>query len=666
MDVGNIKTDGNDRARRNVMILFLSNFQFDDLNNGKRDADGEKLPARKTLKPAARYRITRGAAGREEVIEPECIQTNEAPIKDVLFQLNGNPLDAVFCFVTEKVKAEAVELWKEETEKDPRKYESHVELFWERLQAINEDEALRDRLKTPLTKERFHLVDFKESAPNPSEECIRATLEMKSEIKKYMENETDADGHKLSLQHCFLYADITGGMRTANMAMSAAMQLLQYDGAHLERVVYSDFAPKRELNPVSNVQPITDLYKLVAGVYAFTQYGRSEALNEYFAGETYEPLVELRKAMDAFSEAVQLCQTNPIENKLIALIEAMERFSGEAEDHKSAKVDLFKEMMPNLQDVYSAMADKKSDGTWEINRLKVIEWSIDNKLLQQAVTFCTEWLPKYLLEHSVLFTNDEEIQYYCNGLQTFRPGEKNFFIDFCTNNQDWKQIQNKTAHDKIKALIDGKQTLDAVKDALPKNFGPFLEDLARFLQTADKEMARGNICDSRLKDIAERIARNRKKTAAAVSVDEVKENLRTWVFDKGLAYFSVPEIENKYGGWTQVEIQKDNKKEKTEKIARQMLKRGMMKTALRDPEKAVYFIKEYTYIRTELRNKICHATEEESSRADAGEEPLTIQGVTKRLTGYLDEIKRIDLLTDPGKPKYAGRWKRKGEKEAAR
>ncbi len=64
------------RSERNVMILFLSNFLFDDLNRDKFSEDKKKLPTKNIRKPPANYEITRLNDGQKETIMPSCIQTN--------------------------------------------------------------------------------------------------------------------------------------------------------------------------------------------------------------------------------------------------------------------------------------------------------------------------------------------------------------------------------------------------------------------------------------------------------------------------------------------------------------------------------------------------------------------------------------------------------------
>ena len=355
------------RDKRNIMILFLSNFNFLSYKVDKLDENGHKILkadgkpeqyTRKYLPPAGRYRMDTLSEAGNEAPWVECIQTNEAPIKDVLLTLNGQPLDAVFCLVSDKVGGRAtgsdnVTVWEGKNSTASKSYTSEMNFFLEeRLPSINKDPKLQDVLREPLTPDIFRKVKFHEYKDDPSEESIHATVELESAIQKYMEHETDKNGNALSMENCYIYADITGGKRTANMAISAALQLLQYGGAKLQRVVYSDFDRDRKakenetkpVHPVSNVQPINDLYKLVAGVYAFTRYGRSEAFEDYFKGETYPPLVSLRKTMDKFSEAVQLCQEGLFESALQDLMKQLSVFLEEPESapNTSAKVKLFK------------------------------------------------------------------------------------------------------------------------------------------------------------------------------------------------------------------------------------------------------------------------------------------------------------------------------------
>ena len=84
---------------------------------------------------------------------------------------------------------------------------------------------------------------------------------MENEIKKNLLTEDKERNH--------LFADITGGLRTANMAMTAVIQLLQYEKIQVDLVLYS--YSSGDIRSVLDVRDVDSLYKLVAGVDAFTK-----------------------------------------------------------------------------------------------------------------------------------------------------------------------------------------------------------------------------------------------------------------------------------------------------------------------------------------------------------------------------------------------------------
>lgn len=579
----------NMRDERNVMVLFLSDFKLEDANENKQSESGEKRPAVYRLKESKPYAITRKNGDKDEEIKPLCIQTNEAPIKDVLYNLNGRPLDAVFYLESKAVKGvkkdkknnkeiaqESIKIVDSKEDTEPQEYDNAIELFLgKRLPSINEDKLLKGILKKPLSRDIFYGVEFNEFESDTSKECIEVTLALEKKIREYMENEIGSDGRRLSMKNCNLYVDITGGMRTANMAISAAAQLLQYDGAHLQRMVYSDF----NFQKVFDVQPINDLYKLVAGVYAFTNYGRSEALNDYFGDETYEPLHSLRKTMDEFSDAVQLCQEGLFEIKLRKLIEQLEKFPDDA--NTSAKVKLFRRMIPNMLSEYSSLVSKNEHGHIETNRIEIIRWCVKNKLLQQAITFCTEWLPEYLIDHGVVYIDDPYVQRWIKD-NKYRGGisYKKFFLMRCVTSTGKRGFYAKDIYDKKNDYV--------VSDISPQDI----------FKAFNKE----------------------------INKDEYKF------------------------------VDKDQSGNAA-KLVEVLLNCGILKSNLTDEDTkdAIYYIKEYTYIRAKLRNKVNHADPTENDPDDE----MTVDKVSGILMEYLDNLV---LLKNKPVPKFTGLWAKKSYK----
>lgn len=576
------------------MILFLSNL------HRKRNNDDAKL-----LWSSAENEYS--ICQRSQTVW--CRETNEAPLKEVLMTI-GKPLDAIFYFFTEQVGRyppkngtplkKRIEIAFPPNYTASEWYDSEAHFFW-KVRA----KEVAGNLLTETTK--LVPVSFEDNGDgNFVGDAISAVRLMESAIKKYLEDEA------VPLQHCYLYADITGGKRTANMAMSAVIQLLQYEGIHLRSVVYSDFDSNRKgqngadpIHPVGNVQPIHDMHRLVAGVDAFKKYGSSAALNDFFKdeierpGKMYPPLKALLSAMDNFSGSVLLCQPDPIEAHLDKLIKALQNFppvppEGET---RPPKVELLARMLPELHSTYERMYPVPEPGKPQVmDRLEVIKWCVRNTLLQPAATFCVEWMPEFFEEHGIAYTDDPLVQAYCESeeFENYRPGWKNFLMEFCTRSPalPLKSERHKKIEDKDK------------KTGLNR-----LDELAQKLQLPNAHYA----------------------YSAKLQAES----------------FSQEPINHKKMG---------NSCWRTASVSRAMIACGMMKTDC-DVELALDLIRDYTYIRAYLRNKMNHASQQDQSDGNLIE--LKISKVQPYLQKFLDRVE----LQKPNWHEPTNLWK-KGEREA--
>ena len=717
---------------RNIMILFLSNLHGDWVKkaNNIYGWTSKKSP----------YVIY-----NQKTVE--CRETNEAPLKDILEFLKTDEvehryLDAVFCFATNRVRncdkdgnqQRAITIKKvknkdEQDELDGMEWTSasDEEFFWEKRAQIitglifRKAEKIEDIKEVPENTVWRISVPFNEVEGGPVNSAIKAVTEMETAIKAYLKHEG------VPITKCNIYADTTGGFRPANMAMSAVMQLLGYQEAKLRRVVYSD--GKR----VSNVQPIDDMYRLVAGVDAFTKYGSSAALDEYFADVKKDcpPLRELLDAMNAFSESVLLCQPNDIVENLKKLVPKLENFKknlGE-EQNPPTKVALFERMIDELKEIYMLMyAKEKPDGTErEADRLEIIQWCIDNSLLQQAVTFCTEWLPEYLVDWGAVYSDDKAVQQYCaKELADYRTWKKNLLMQFCTQKVYKPDKEGKSSLDRITDIAAGKEVPRKIRalivqEALRQNMGidfdegdvptsgrwaenlaEILSKLEHFLRSLTTNLERlKNVQRTNRESIMAGTKLERKllkriykkpwevvvhekpltKLTASVFQDMYKWNLRAFE-----TFFAITNCEYRYIGnydynkkaeddyRTQEYCLHRRMKDKTMNaaaISHAMFDCGILKTDLPRNEEALHFILHYSYIRTELRNKMNHSSEDDEKKKGKKQDgelqndmeamseariikeektqeeyiPMKIQSIKKYLAGYLGEVKHLrDVL----------------------
>ena len=640
------------RNERNIMILFLSNLHGEWLKQKDNVTGKEKRThIMQDDKPELPYTISRQGKAM-------CKETNEAPMADVLISL-GKPLDAIFYFSTNQVgmypqpedtvSGDRITVLSPPNFNVPKEYDSEAHFFWtERAPKI-----LGDKF---TDKTRLFPVPFNESASDPMKSIIQSVTAMEQAIRSYLDEDGVLEKGEAPLKHCHLYVDVTGGFRTANMAMSAVMQLLVYQDAKLERVVYSDL----QAHIVSNVQPINDMYRLVAGVDAFTKYGSSAALNEYFADVIdgrigYPPLKKMLFVMDKFSASVLLCQTDLIKKNLAKLMRRLYKFMKEKSGNRPAKVELFTRMTKELVLKYSKMLP---DMTKEPDEIEIIQWCVDNSLIQQALTLCTEWLPEYLIDHGVIYTDVLDIQQHCDNKKSMGDNAKKHFIkSFVTQSPNEKEIDNSAAKKAIKDLINGNDGTKAVKFALPVNFALGFSTLMKKLpDSLTKGKDRNQIQSKPMRIIIEKAQKDR----YALNVGDLRSALHKWANKEFDFYMklglSLPakkwqyEEQNKtIGGSAQPpKLWVEQHSLNAEAISRNMLHGNVIQSDL-PMEEALEYIRGYTYIKADLRNNINHANGN-----------IKLNKVKNELNEYLELLRKIR----DRKHIHTGLWAEDASKEA--
>lgn len=592
---------------RNIMILFLSNFFPKDTGEGVKTLD---------RKFEGIYKFHDGTMDSEA-----CTLTNEAPIRDVVASLShqNRKLDKIVYFVTSALQEEPVKLLDGGRIQE---YKTKEDLFLHRI---------REKCRPALDDTEFVGVPFDDKSNQPMQECIEAVVRMENEIKKNLLTEDKERNH--------LFADITGGLRTANMAMTAVIQLLQYEKIQVDLVLYS--YSSGDIRSVLDVRDVDSLYKLVAGVDAFTKYGSSAALNEYFADVIndkvgYQPLKKMLFVMDKFSASVLLCQTNLIKKNLAKLMRRLYKFMKEKSNGRPAKVELFARMTNELVYRYSKMLP---DMTKEPDEIEIIQWCVDNSLIQQALTLCTEWLPEYLIEHGVIYTDVLDVQQHCDNKKSMGDNAKKHFIkSFVTQSPNGKEIDNSAAKKAIKDLINGNNGTKAVKFALPVNFASGFSVLMQNMpDSLIKWQNRIPVKSMPMRKIIEKA----QKDGYSMNMGELRSALHKWA-NKEFGFFmklglSLPakkwQYEEQNGPLrTSAQAPKlwvEQHSLNAESISRNMLHGNVIQSDL-TIEEALEYIRGYTYIKADLRNNINHANGN-----------IKLNKVKNELNEYLTLLRRI-------------------------
>ena len=209
--------------------------------------------------------------------------------------------------------------------------------------------------------------------------------------------------------------DASGGARSASFALMSLFRYLEYKGVRLGQVIYSNITDRNEKKGrIYDITETLDMFSLINGVYEFNTSGNPTALSQFVKkipdSEIKTKITELLEQMKKFYNEISLCRPREIDTtlrnlskKLNELIKLKERVrlrelmrpKGQGSS-SSGRETLFFELLPLI-------TEKFHTGKEGITMLGLIKWCVDNGLIQQAITFYVEKLPKEFAEDLYFF-----------------------------------------------------------------------------------------------------------------------------------------------------------------------------------------------------------------------------------------------------------------------
>lgn len=322
------------------------------------------------------------------------IHTNETALKYIEWKLarNNEKLDKVYAFVSQKVKADDLEPFKQ--------------LIGEKSYSITEVEL-------------FNNGDLAGS--------FGAVSMMFDVLKNDLGDE---------LSNSVFHVDMTGGPRHASMLMLALLNMLTYYGTIVGSVIYTNL----QNGIVEDARDLIEMFSLVGGTQEFISYGSVDQIKEYFsAGKETTPYMDaLLDAMEGVSEAFKVCARYPeMQAELQTLsrvIEWYKKYLNESDLNSIGKQEMFfSKLLPSIEREYREILPTNDQ---PCDALKIIKWCLHRGFLQQAVTLYTEWIPVYLVENGIVKINDKSIREICEKekldwkawqshfIQSYKPQEK--------------------------------------------------------------------------------------------------------------------------------------------------------------------------------------------------------------------------------------------------
>lgn len=183
-----------------------------------------------------------------------------------------------------------------------------------------------------------------------------------------------------------VYIDAAGGKRTITNVIQLLTKLLEYKGVQNPLTLYSDI----QNNPkfITDTKGFEQLAVLADAFNEFMTTGKSGLLRRCVrlagSSEEYRVLVD---AMCDFSDKINLGKVDGLEETLLRLKTAIEQCK-KRESFITIESVIIKQFLPVIE--HKFIGDTKKN---HIDYIKLVQWCIENDLLQQALTIFTEKVP---------------------------------------------------------------------------------------------------------------------------------------------------------------------------------------------------------------------------------------------------------------------------------
>lgn len=191
-----------------------------------------------------------------------------------------------------------------------------------------------------------------------------------------------------------VYIDSAGGMRTITNIVQILTNILRYKGIKNPYTLYANIQNGAY---IEDTFEFTRMSMLAEAFNEFMTTGKADQLQEACKkniGEK-EPYESLLGAMVDFSDCIRLGNIAALDEIIPRLTKSIQLCLEDSDMDDVAKV-IVRQFLPVIE--RKLIGDKKN----KIDYLRIIEWCLDNMLIQQAVTLFVEKIPVYLFDKKVI------------------------------------------------------------------------------------------------------------------------------------------------------------------------------------------------------------------------------------------------------------------------
>lgn len=194
-------------------------------------------------------------------------------------------------------------------------------------------------------------------------------------------------------QEDVVYFDSAGGRRTTSNILQLLIKLLRYKEIKSGYSLYADINGQK-----SNILDTSEFEQMSSLVDAFNEFmtsGKSNQLRECFKEDESEEVSTLLHNMVEFSDRIQLGDVSSLERTILNLSDSIEKCQ-ELQTDSKINIVILKEFLPIIKEKLIGRSST------EIDYISIVQWCLDNLLIQQALTIFVEKIPVQLFSSGII------------------------------------------------------------------------------------------------------------------------------------------------------------------------------------------------------------------------------------------------------------------------
>lgn len=192
-----------------------------------------------------------------------------------------------------------------------------------------------------------------------------------------------------------IYIDITGGLRDTVYTVTLIGRFCEFNNIPVEQVIYAQYN-YQEPSVIKDFSANFRILDLLNSMSEFISFGSITNLANYFKNSKNSELNALIQTMQSFTNFIILGKTTELEDILCKFRNNIEEFKKSKQTTSTEQILLY--MTDTLQSKFFLGK--------EIDYLSIINWCLDNNLIQQALTLYTEKIPDYLFNKNIISVSE--------------------------------------------------------------------------------------------------------------------------------------------------------------------------------------------------------------------------------------------------------------------